>query len=69
MKLEKIEIRKEQKSDYRETEEMVREAFWNHYSPGCVEHYLVHVLRDSSVFLPELDLVAIADGRIVGNAM
>lgn len=69
MKLEKIEIRQEQKSDYRETEEMVREAFWNHYSPGCAEHYLVHVLRDSSVFLPELNLVAVSDGRIVGNAM
>lgn len=37
--MDNITIRLEQTSDYRETEEVVREAFWNVYSPGCTEHY------------------------------
>ena len=59
-------IRQEQPADYREVEEMVREAFWNQYAPGCMEHYLLHVMRGSPAFVPELDLVAVADGRVVG---
>lgn len=56
-------------ADYRQTENLTREAFWNHYSPGCCEHYLLHVMRDSPAFVPELDVVAECDGRIVGNAV
>ena len=33
------------------------------------EHYLLHVMRDSPAFVPELDLVAERDGRIVGNVV
>ena len=40
-----IELRRERPEDYRETEEVVREAFWNHFAPGCDEHYLLHVMR------------------------
>lgn len=67
--MEKIDfqIRLEQPADYRETEQMVREAFWNCYSPGCTEHYLLHVMRGSLNFVPELDFVAVADNRIVGS--
>ena len=36
-----IELRNERFSDYPETENVVREAFWNRYSPGCYEHYLI----------------------------
>lgn len=36
-----IELRNERFSDYPETENVVREAFWNRYSPGCCEHYLL----------------------------
>lgn len=64
-----IEIRQEQPSDYRETEYVTREAFWNQYAPGCSEHYLAHILRDCRAFVPELDIVAVHDGRIVGNVM
>jgi putative acetyltransferase len=46
--------------DYRATEDVTREAFWNVYEPGCDEHYLLHVMRGSEGFIPELDLV----GRI-----
>lgn len=64
-----ITIRRENPADYRAVEEVTREAFWNHHCPGCCEHYLAHVLRDNSAFIPELDLVAEIDGQIVGNIM
>lgn len=62
-----IELRTEQPADYAETEHVTREAFWNHYSPGCYEHYLLHTMRGSAAFIPELDVVAVHDGSIVGN--
>lgn len=62
-------IRLETTHDYREVEHITREAFWNHHAPGCDEHYLAHILRGSSCFLPELDFVAELDGKIVGNIM
>ncbi len=34
-----IELRNERFSDYPETENVVREAFWNRYSPGCSESF------------------------------
>jgi predicted N-acetyltransferase YhbS len=64
-----IKIRNETKADFREVEELTRDAFWNLYFPGCVEHYLAHTLRDHPDFIPELDFVAECDGKIVGNIM
>lgn len=64
-----IKIRKEQEADYRRVEEITRKAFWNLYVPGCIEHYLVHVMRSHEDFLPELDLVIEVDDQIVGNIM
>lgn len=61
-------VRLERPADYRETELVVREAFWNCYSPGCMEHYLLHVMRDSPGFVPELDFVAESGNRIIGSA-
>lgn len=29
-----IELRQEMPCDYRETEHVIREAFWNHYTPA-----------------------------------
>lgn len=69
MEAVELKLRTEQPADYRETENVTREAFWNLYSPGCCEHYLLHVMRDSPAFVPELDLVAERDGRIVGNVV
>lgn len=65
----KLTIRTEQPEDYRQVEELTREAFWNVYQQGCVEHYLVHIMRDAEAFLPALDLVALADDKIVGHIM
>ena len=64
-----IKIRKEEETDYERVEEITRKAFWNLYIPGCMEHYLVHVMRPHKDFLPELDLVIEVDNEIIGNIM
>lgn len=64
-----IIIRNEKPDEYRETENVIREAFWNHYTPGCNDHYLIHIMRDCPAFIPELGLVAVDGTRIVGSVM
>lgn len=68
-KIMSMRIRPETPADYRETENLVREAFWNVYAPGASEHYLLHVMRDAENFVPELDFVAEENGRIVANVV
>ncbi|MFZ2955560.1 MAG: N-acetyltransferase [Candidatus Ozemobacteraceae bacterium] len=62
-----IIIRPEVEADFFETEMITREAFWDKYKPGCDEHLVLHQLRKSEAFIPELDYVAIDDSKIVGN--
>ena len=38
IRLEQLVVRLEQKDDYREVENLTREAFWDVYRPGCSEH-------------------------------
>ena len=64
-----ITIRPEKEYDYRIVEELTREAFWNLYFPGCVEHYLAHILRNHPDFIAEMDYVAEVDNKVVGNIM
>ena len=64
-----MNIRLEQPEDYRVVEELTREAFWNVYKPGCVEHYVLNQYRNNSDFIPELDFVMEEDGRIIGHVM
>ncbi len=64
-----IKIRNEEETDCEKVEEITRKAFWNLYIPGCVEHYLVHVMRSHKDFLPELDFVIEVDNQIIGNIM
>lgn len=64
-----IRIRNEREADYKTVEEITRKAFYNIYVPGCVEHYLVHIMRSHEDFIPELDLVVELDGQVVGNIM
>ena len=64
-----IIIRLEKPEEYREVENLVREAFWNVYRPGCSEHYVIHVLRDDPAFVKELDFVMERDGRLIGQNM
>lgn len=62
-----IHIRPETHDDYFENENVTREAFWNLYVPGCIEHYLVHLLRDHKDYLPEFSYVAVHEDKIIGN--
>ena len=62
-------IRLENKEGYRENENLVREAFWNVYRPGCSEHFVLHTLRDDPAFVKELDFVMEQDGRLIGQNM
>ena len=60
-------IRLEKAGEHRAVENLVREAFWNVYRPGCLEHYVLHCLRDDADFVPELDFVMELDGRLMGR--
>lgn len=62
-------IRQENKDDYREVENLVRESFWNVYRPGCSEHYVIHTLRNDPAFVGQLDFVMEMNGRITGQNM
>ena len=62
-------IRFENKGEYREVENLIRESFWNVYRPGCSEHYVIHVLRDDPAFVKELDFVMEKDGHLIGQNM
>lgn len=62
-------IRPERPEDYRATEELTRDAFWNVYRPGCQEHYVLHCYRQRPEFIPELSFVIEKDGRLIGQVM
>ena len=66
MSEKKITIRLETKDDYRNVENLTREAFWNVYRPGCMEYYVLHCYRDDPAFVPELDFVTECDNRVWG---
>jgi len=60
-------FRPEVPQQYREMEELVRDAFWDKYSPGCSEHLVVHNFRNYERAVPELCLAAERDGKLVGG--
>lgn len=62
-------IRRERTEEYREVEHLVREAFWNVYRPGALEHYVLNQLRNDAAFVSELDFVMEKDGKIIGQNM
>lgn len=62
-----IVIRLEDKNDYLEVENLVRDSFWNVYRPGAFEHYIVHKLRNDDCFIPNLAYVIESDGKIIGH--
>lgn len=64
-----IKIRLETSDDYRIVENLTREAFWNVYRPGCLEHYVLHQYRTRPDFLPQLDYVLEKDGKIIAHVM
>ena len=62
-------IRLERPDEYRQVENLVRESFWNVYRPGCLEHYVLHQLRNDPAFVPELDFVMEQGGECIGQNM
>ena len=66
---QKITIRNEEQKDWAVVEKITRQAFYNLYVPGCVEHYLVHIMREHEDFIPELDFVLELNGDVIGNIM
>jgi len=53
--------------DFKITENLTREAFWNVYKPGCDEHLVLNKLRNSKSYISKLDLVAVFENKIVGH--
>ena len=64
-----LQVRVENKDDFRKVEELTREAFFNVYLPGCKEHYVLHKFRDSNNFIKDLSLVLELDVNIIGHVM
>lgn len=60
-------IRLEKKEERRTVENLVREAFWNVYRPGCLEHYVLNRLRNNRDFIRELNFIMEKDGKIIGQ--
>lgn len=60
-------IRREREADRHAVEQLVREAFWNVYRPGCQEHYVLHRFREDPAFVQELNLVLEREGEIIGQ--
>lgn len=64
-----IIIRKEERKDYKSTEDVVEQAFRELAISDKTEHHLVSRLRNSGVFIPELSLIAEVEGKIVGHIL
>jgi len=69
-----ITFRLETPDDHYAVEEMTRETFWQFWEENenltlCNEHILVHKLRNVKALVPELNMVAETDGKIVGHVI
>lgn len=64
-----MNIRQEQPADYDTVYRVVKEAFASGEHTDGDEQELVVRLRESGSFIPELSLVAVEDGKIVGHIL
>jgi len=64
-----LTVRQETEKDYKTVENLTREAFWNVYRPGCLEHYVLNQFRNRKEFIPQLSLVLEKDVEIIGHIM
>lgn len=60
-------IRKIEESDYKDVENLTREAFWNVYRPGCYEHLIIHNIHKDEKSIKDLEIVALYNHKIVGH--
>lgn len=68
-KMKEYTIRLELPEEQQRVESLVRESFWNVYRPGCLEHYVLHCLRNDPDFIPELNLVMESQGQLIGQCI
>ena len=64
-----MEIRQERPADYEAVYRVVKEAFAHAEHTDGHEQDLVVDLRNSKAFIPELSLIAVEDGRVVGHIL
>ncbi len=64
-----MEIRRENQDDYEAVYEVVKEAFATAEQSDGNEQELVKSLRNSDSFIPELSLVAVENGEVVGHIL
>lgn len=64
-----IKIRQALTADFKATENLTREAFWDLYKPGCDEHLLLHKIRSSDCYIPFLDLIMTERESIIGHVI
>ena len=62
-----IKLRLESEKDHDAVENVIREAYWNKNQPGCEEHFILHLLRLTPAYIPELSWVAESGEQIVGS--
>lgn len=62
-------LRPERPADYAEVCQIIKEAFANAEHSDGNEPDLAAALRSSRSFIPELSLVAVEDGRLVGHIL
>ena len=62
-------IRAETEKDYKTAEHVTREAFWNVYRPGCLEHYVLNQFRSNKDFIPQLSFILEKGGEVIGHIM
>jgi predicted N-acetyltransferase YhbS len=60
-------IQRTAERDFFQTENITRESFWNLYRPGCVEHLILHNMRNSKAYISRLDLIAVFENEIIGH--
>lgn len=51
--MDNITIRLEKKEEYRQVENLVREAFWNVYRPGCLDGVTGEYATPAGYFVDE----------------
>lgn len=69
MSMSFLQIEKERVEDQRAVEAMVREAFWDTYSPGASEHAILHFFRERPDFIKDLNLILKKEEEVIGQIM
>jgi predicted N-acetyltransferase YhbS len=62
-----IIFRQARENDFKESENLTREAFWDIYKPGCDEHLVLHRIRTSKCYIGELDILEVEGEKIIGH--